>query len=86
MSIPERREAVAELSRDGLSQRQIADVLGVNQATVHRDSIDANASNNRDPERDDDANASNTMPNDTPTLAMVDLETGEIVTDKAHVG
>lgn len=37
MSIPERREAVAELAAEGLTQREIADVLGVSQKTVDRD-------------------------------------------------
>lgn len=37
MSIPERREAVAELESEGMSTREIADVLGVNQSTVVRD-------------------------------------------------
>ena len=37
MSIPERREAVAELAAEGLKQREIADVLGVGVATVNRD-------------------------------------------------
>lgn len=37
MSIPERREAVAELTSEGLSNRGAADVLGVAPATVDRD-------------------------------------------------
>lgn len=37
LSIPERREAVAELAADGMSQREIGDVLGVTQMTVSRD-------------------------------------------------
>jgi transcriptional regulator with XRE-family HTH domain len=37
MSIPERREAVAELADEGMTQRQIGDVLGVDHATVNRD-------------------------------------------------
>ena len=37
MSIPERREAVAELAEEGLSQREIAGVLGVSQKTIDRD-------------------------------------------------
>lgn len=35
--VAERREAVAELAADGMSQREIADVIGVNQATVCND-------------------------------------------------
>lgn len=37
MSVPERREAVAELADEGLKQREIASVLGVDPATVNRD-------------------------------------------------
>src|SRR5262249_51528753 len=42
MSIPDRRDAVAELSEEGLSTRQIGDVLGVDHATAARDAV-ANA-------------------------------------------
>jgi phage N-6-adenine-methyltransferase len=37
MSIPERKEAVAELADEGFSQRKIAEIIGVNEATVNRD-------------------------------------------------
>lgn len=37
LSIPERQVAVAELVADGMSNRQVADVLGVNEITVRRD-------------------------------------------------
>lgn len=36
-SISERREAVKELASEGMTQREIADVMGVAQATVTRD-------------------------------------------------
>jgi len=36
-SVPERREAAAELREEGLSQREIGAVLGVSEATVNRD-------------------------------------------------
>lgn len=39
----ERREAVAELRQQGASYRQIGQTLGVNEATVYRDSTVANA-------------------------------------------
>src|SRR6516164_3575401 len=58
LSIEERREAVAELSAAGMSQRAIADVLGVNQATVHRDKDDVNASLFADEKPKNAANAS----------------------------
>lgn len=37
LPIPERREAVAELAATGMSQREIADAIGVSEATVNRD-------------------------------------------------
>jgi hypothetical protein len=37
LSITERREAAAELADRGMSQREIADVLGVSHDTVNRD-------------------------------------------------
>jgi ParB family chromosome partitioning protein len=43
LSLPERREAIAELLADGLSQRQAAEVLGVDEKTV-RNSRDAEKS------------------------------------------
>ncbi len=43
LSIPERREAVKELTDEGLSQREIGEVLGVDHKTVHRDQTGANA-------------------------------------------
>jgi transposase len=42
LSIPERRDAVEELTTEGMSQREVADVLGVDHATVGRD-LGANA-------------------------------------------
>jgi hypothetical protein len=44
LSIPDRREAAKELAAEGLSTREIGDVLGVDQSTVVRD---ANASSAR---------------------------------------
>lgn len=43
LSIAERRQVVSALSADGLSQRQIADVVGVDASTVNRDIAVANA-------------------------------------------
>lgn len=37
MAIPERKDAVAELAAEGMSQREIAGVLGVDPMTVNRD-------------------------------------------------
>jgi transcriptional regulator with XRE-family HTH domain len=50
LSIGERRDAVAELTGEGMSQRQVADVLGVSQKTVDRDteSFDSNGDGDQD--------------------------------------
>lgn len=37
LSIPERREAVKELTSNGMSQREVAEVLGVDHKTIHHD-------------------------------------------------
>jgi phage N-6-adenine-methyltransferase len=37
LAVSERREAAAELAEEGMSQREIGAVLGVGQATIHRD-------------------------------------------------
>ena len=34
LAIPERREAVAELTAEGMTQREVADVLGVSKTTI----------------------------------------------------
>ena len=41
MTVPDRREAVKELTAEGMSQREIGDVLGVDEKTVRRDAADA---------------------------------------------
>jgi transposase-like protein len=87
LAIPERREAVKELAEDGLTQRQIADVVGVDQATVHRDINDANASkesaNRAQNDQLIDANASTIdiaedgeWQESPPLLSIVDTQTG----------
>lgn len=69
LSVPERREAVAELDAEDMSTREIAGVLGVDQSTVVRDlHADADASEDQQPtekrevdeaaETDSDADAS----------------------------
>jgi phage N-6-adenine-methyltransferase len=52
LAIDERREAVAELVAEGLSQRDIADVLGVDAATVNRDLRPPVANATPEPESD----------------------------------
>lgn len=60
LSVPERRDAVAELiGREGLSQRQAAEVLGVDHATVNRDLVQMHhpGTVDQDDGRPDGANA-----------------------------
>jgi len=52
LSIPERHDAVEELSEDGMSNRQIAGVLGVNDRTARRDQAAANAAPDEEPARE----------------------------------
>ena len=52
LSIPERRQAVAELSEEGMSTREIGDVLGVDHSTVVRDA-GANAPDEPEDEPED---------------------------------
>lgn len=54
LSIPERREAVAELIEAGMEQRDIADVVGVHEATISRD-VDELADASENAGRADDA-------------------------------
>ncbi len=102
LSIPERREVVKELAEDGLSQRDIAGVVGVDAATVNRDISVANATEhgeiphydagfvtpdvaNATPEENESQSPTiepeESPPYDAPLLSVVDLETGEVVTD-----
>jgi predicted transcriptional regulator len=48
LSIPERQEAVAELTAEGMTQREVADVLGVSQPTVARDSNESSDDGDQD--------------------------------------
>ena len=74
MSIPERREAVSELVAEGMTQREAADVLGVDHATVHRDLRGASAPLDTAPEapRDDSRGA-----DAPPTLDFIEAEETE---------
>ena len=66
LSIAERQEAAKELLAEGMSTREVGDVLGVNQSTVVRDCNDANASPDEASQDSDintpDANASSRRP------------------------
>ncbi len=70
-AIPERREAVAELTADGLSTREIGDVLGVDHATAARD---LEAMSGGGDEKPAVANATASEPDDElPALEDTDL-------------
>jgi predicted transcriptional regulator len=59
LSIKERREAVKELTSEGLSQREIGAVLGVDQSTVHADlKSDGSSSNKAKAKAKSDENSS----------------------------
>jgi len=62
LAIPERRAAVAELTEEGLTQREIAAVLGVGLATVNRDVP------NGTPTDDDQDVPAPIVPNGTPAV------------------
>lgn len=50
LSIPDRREAVAELTEEGMSTRDIGDVLGVDQKTVSNDRRSGEEDSSPEPE------------------------------------
>lgn len=52
MSIESRKEAVKELAEEGLSQRQIAGVIGVGQSTIKRDMRESNDSPQEEPQEE----------------------------------
>jgi hypothetical protein len=59
----ERKEAVKELVSEGVSQRQIAKVIGVAERTVRRDRVAANdARDSKNPERKKTTSAANDAP------------------------
>jgi DNA invertase Pin-like site-specific DNA recombinase len=49
LTLPERREAVAELEAEGMSTRQVADVLGISQSTAARESRNGSSESNDSP-------------------------------------
>lgn len=86
LSMPERREAVAELTANGKSSTETADVLGIHKATVNRDRANASLD---EPEAvleadiDEEADADAPL-DDTARLAVLDadlvdrVETGQL--------
>lgn len=74
LSIEDRREAVAELTAEGHSTREVGEVLGVDQRTVRRDAANA-AGNGQAPANEDGdaANAAVEPDADPAKLHMTDL-------------
>ena len=54
MSIPERREAVAELTEQGMSTRETGEVLGVGKSTITEDAAVQNRTSDPKPPSADD--------------------------------
>lgn len=69
MSIPDRREAVRELKADGHSNRETAEVLGVGEATVRRDTAPNGAADSQKPSGNNGSGAPNGAP--TPPVDAV---------------
>lgn len=65
LSIAERREAARELTDDGMSQREVAEVLGVGVGTVNRDTATGVPNGTRESANDQEAMVS-AVPNGTP--------------------
>lgn len=68
MAIPERQSAVAELAADGMTQRQIADVLGVANGTVAADVAAQNRADDGDDQEEHDSSAQNRADDPPPPL------------------
>ncbi len=82
LSIEERREAVAELAGEGLSQREIAAVVGVGSATVNRDLSDPNGTRSQKKNRQSAAVEAPSVSNGTPqteTDSTLDYPVGTVV-------
>jgi transposase len=64
MSVPDRQEAVKELAAKGHSQREIAELVGVNEKTVRRDAANAAPEEKitREIEGETEASAANAAP------------------------
>lgn len=76
LSIAERRAAVAELTGEGMSQRQVGEILGVDPATVNRDVANA-TSRNDNPAETEQADVANATPD--PLSAVATLAATEAV-------
>lgn len=82
LSIPERREAVAELAEEGMSNVEIGDVLGVDEGTVRNDKKAASEDSEPEPverrsgvEKDQSTSESSEVaPEPSPESAEVDLD------------
>lgn len=93
MAVDQRREAAKELAEEGLSQRAIAEVLGVAQKTVDRDLSESNDSLtheeppehqpvDEDSESNDSLHSGNLRENMLGDDEEIDRETGEVLEDE----
>jgi len=94
LEILDRKQAVQELAVEGMSQRNIAAILGVSQKTVDRDlgeSSDSPRSRNQAhttmPSESDDSRSHDDedWQESPPLLSIVDTQTGEIITEVADL-
>lgn len=79
LAVDDRREAVEELASEGLSQREIASVVGVTEATVNRDIKSVTNVTPDDPFSDVDADAA---PPTVTNVTLGDVPTFELVEDE----
>lgn len=85
LSIPERKEAARELDSEGLTQREIASVLGVGQATVHRDLDDPHESSGDDSDTETEGVPDpHESAEPEEVTEVVDLEEAEQAADQDH--
>lgn len=80
LAIPDRREAVAELVEEGMTQREVADVLGVGLGTVARDLVPNGTSDDDDPQVVEPVS----VPNGTPSLTPEQIAEHQRTADLAR--
>jgi transposase-like protein len=76
LPIEERREIVAELTEEGMSTRQIAEVVGVSQMTVVRDQDESNDSPTEEESPSQEAWSDQDESNDSPEEDVKEEESG----------
>jgi predicted transcriptional regulator len=78
LSVPERKEAVKELAAEGMTEREIAGVLGIGKTAVHRDITNGKSGPNGPSDEDEWQ--------EPPLLfSIVDTQTGEIIHEVADL-